>query len=110
MFIISVNVEVVNGKNIKIKLIAPANDLLKLNLTTSYNVKVVQVSFDGNDGEKGLLQIKETALTIVVLEIEEELIKSPNYFTINVSEFPLGDYTFIIKTQKNTYASTITIK
>jgi len=86
------------------------NNLLKLNLATSYGVKVVQVSFDGNDGDKGFFQVKNKD-GVVIRQIDEvELIKSPSYFSVDVSDYASGDYTFTIKTANNTYSSTITIK
>lgn len=86
------------------------NNPLILNLTTSYTTKVVQVSLDANDGDTGSLQITN-ADGVVVQQLElVELIKSPYYFTINVSDFKEGDYTFQLKGKTKTYTSTLHIK
>lgn len=90
----------------------PATDSgeLKLNQTIAYSTPVVQVSFNGNDGETGFFQVLD-ASGVVIRQIETvELIKSPSYFTIDISEFHEGTYTFLIKTKTKTYTSNITIK
>ncbi len=83
---------------------------LKLNQTIAYSTPVVQVSFNGNDGETGFFQVLD-ASGVVIRQIETvELIKAPSYFTIDISEFHEGTYTFLIKTHTKTYTSTLTIK
>lgn len=86
-----------------------ANPLI-LNLTISYNTKVVQVSVDAADGENGSFQITNAEGVVVQQMDVVELVKSPYYFTINVSDFKEGDYTFQIKGKTKTYTSTLHIK
>lgn len=90
----------------------PTNgDEIKLNVTTAYSTKVVQISFDGNDGEKGLFQIFDSEGTIVFQMEEAELIKSPSYFTIEVADFKSknGNYKFVITTKNKTYSTVINL-
>jgi len=87
----------------------PDNAEIKLNATLAYGTKVVQVSFNGNDGDTGFFQILNKDGVVMRQMDQVELIKSPSYFTIDASELPAGDYTFLIKTAAKTYTSTIAI-
>lgn len=83
---------------------------LKLNLTVSYTIKVVQVSLDATDGDTGSFQITDKNGTVVKQMEIVELIKSPNYFTIDVNDFPEGDYTFQLIGKTKTFTSSLHIK
>lgn len=83
---------------------------LKLNYTIAYNLEVVQISFDGKENNEGSLQIRDKNNRIILFTESVELIPSPNYFTVDVSEFEEGSYTFEIKTKTSLYTSTIYIK
>lgn len=83
---------------------------LRLEYTMNYSTPVVRMSFDGNDGDKGFLQVLNKD-GVVMRQVEEvELINSPYYFTLDVSELPAGTYTFSLKTASKTYTSAVTIK
>jgi hypothetical protein len=83
---------------------------LLLKLTDSYDQKVVQVSFDGVDASTGQLEITNSAGRVMLLMETFEIVKTPHYATINVSEFPGGDYTFTLKTKIRSYSTTITVQ
>ena len=70
----------------------------------------MQVSFNGDDSDTGSFTIKN-AEGVIVKQIDTvELVKAPYYFTVDVSGFSAGDYTFSVKTTKQTYTSSISIK
>src|SRR6218665_1097875 len=90
--------------------VATGDKEIALNLTTVYSVKVVQVSFNGNDGDNAAFDVVNAEGFVVKHMDTVELIKSPSYFTVDVSDLKKGNYTLFIKTAKKTYTSTISIK
>lgn len=83
---------------------------LKAVFTMNYEEPVVRVSFDGNDGANAFFRMISKEGVVMVQIDQVELIKSPNYFTVNVTEIPAGTYTVWLKTAAKEYTSTVTIK
>ena len=72
-----------------------------------YGARVLRVSFNGNEGTDGALQIKQN--TTVVKTAQFELIKQPYYATVDISNLAAGTYQVILTTATGTHSSSILI-
>ncbi len=89
----------------------PDNDkVLILKIADNYGTKVVQVSFDGVENPIGQLEVTNQLGKVVMLVEVFEIVNSPNYATINVSDFTSGEYTFTLKGKFGAYSTKITIQ
>lgn len=88
--------------------LAATNDtLLVLNIEMQYGARVLLVSFNGNEGTDGTLQIKQN--TTVVKTASFELIKQPFYASVDISNLAVGTYQVILTTATGTHTSSILI-
>ncbi len=71
--------------------------------------KLLRVSFNGNEGNDGTLTVFN-AQNVQVIESNFELIKSPFYATVDVSNLQAGTYTIKLVTAEREHTSTITIQ
>lgn len=83
---------------------------LILKLADNYGTKVVQVSFEGVENPIGQLEVTNQTNKVVLLVEVFEVVNSPNYATINASEFTSGEYTFTLKGKFGSYSTKITIQ
>lgn len=81
--------------------------LLVLNIEMQYGARVLLVSFNGNEGTDGTLQIKQN--TTVVKTASFELIKQPFYASVDISNLAVGTYQVILTTATGTHTSSILI-
>jgi hypothetical protein len=86
-----------------------AENPLELLFVKEQSVKSIRISFNGNEGMEGTIRLYNSQ-NVQVLEYPIELIKSPNYATIIVSELPGGNYKAELKTRRSTYTSQIEVK
>ena len=69
----------------------------------------VQISYDGDEGQKGKLRIYNSQQQLIN-EFEIELMKSPGYYSLNLSEFAVDNYTIELITEKGIHTSHLIIK
>ena len=69
----------------------------------------VQVSFNGNEGNKGKLKVYNSSKELVT-EFDIELKKSPEYYSVNLDEFANDTYTFELTTGSGVHTSYLIIK
>ena len=81
--------------------------LLVLNIEMQYGARVLKVSFNGNEGTDGTLQIKLN--NTVVKAASFELIKQPFYASVDISNLAAGTYQVILTTATGTHSSSILI-
>jgi hypothetical protein len=81
--------------------------LLVLNIEMQYGARVLKVSFNGNEGTDGTLQIKLN--NTVVKAASFELIKQPFYASVDISNLALGTYQVVLTTATGTHSSFILI-
>ena len=81
--------------------------LLVLNIEMQYGARVLKVSFNGNEGTDGTLQIKLNST--VVKAASFELIKQPFYASVDISNLAAGTYQVILTTATGTHNSSILI-
>lgn len=82
---------------------------LVLNLVTENSQKLLRVSFNGNEGMEGDLKIFNRAKEQKA-EFNFELIKFPNYATVDITDLPPGTYTIELHTKKAIHTSRLTIQ
>jgi hypothetical protein len=87
--------------------IATNDTLLVLNIEMHYGARVLRVSFNGNEGTDGALQIKQN--NAVVKAANFELIKQPFYASVDISSLALGTYQVVLTTATGTHSSSILI-
>ena len=87
--------------------ISTNDTLLVLNIEMQYGARVLLVSFNGNEGTDGTLQIKQN--TTVVKTASFELIKQPFYASVDISNLTVGTYQVILTTATGTHTSSILI-
>jgi hypothetical protein len=87
--------------------ISTNDTLLVLNIEMQYGARVLLVSFNGNEGTDGTLQIKQN--TTVVKTASFELIKQPFYASVDISNLAVGTYQVILTTTTGTHTSSILI-
>jgi protein-S-isoprenylcysteine O-methyltransferase Ste14 len=88
---------------------ATTNDtLLVLNIETHYGARVLCVSFNGNEGTEGTLQIKQN--DVVLKTAHFELIKHPYYASVDISNLGTGSYDVTLTTSAGIHSSTIIIQ
>jgi len=81
--------------------------LLVLNIEMHYGARVLRVSFNGNEGTDGTLQIKQN--NAVVKAASFELIKQPFYASVDISNLAAGTYQVTLTTATGTHSSSILI-
>jgi phenolic acid decarboxylase len=81
--------------------------LLVLNIEMQYGARVLKVSFNGNEGTDGTLQIKLN--NTVVKAASFELIKQPFYASVDISNLAAGTYQVVLTTAIGTHSSSILI-
>ena len=69
----------------------------------------VQISYDGDEGQKGKLIIYNSQKQLIN-EFEIELKKSPEFITLNLAEFSAGTYTVELITVNGKHTSNLIIK
>ena len=74
-----------------------------------YGEKVVKVSFNGEHLGSGVLTITDSKGVIVYYAEEFDLVASPNFNAISVSQLSTGQLTFTVTTKVGKYTSTITL-
>lgn len=87
--------------------IATNDTLLVLNIEMHYGARVLRVSFNGNEGTDGTLQIKQN--NTVVKTASFELIKQPFYASVDISNLAIGTYQVVLTTATGTHSSSILI-
>lgn len=73
------------------------------------NSKIIRISFNGNEGMHGDLYLIDSN-NKKVGEFNFELIKTPNYASIDVSDLSKGTYTAVLKTEKGSHNAIIQIQ
>jgi hypothetical protein len=82
---------------------------LVLNLVTANSKKLVQVSFNGDEGMHGTLKIFNS-LNEKVGEFNLELIAFPNYATVDITSLSTGKYKAELSTRTAIHTSDLIIK
>jgi hypothetical protein len=96
-------------KEERVQSIKVNNDsLLVLNIETHYGAKVLCVSFNGNEGVDGTLQIKQGATVFKTAHFE--LIKQPYYASVDISNLAIGTYEVTLTTASRIHTSAIIIQ
>ena len=98
-----------NLKTVAAKTDTAAGDMLVINTVKTDLEKVVHVSFQGDEGAIGKLQIVNS-LQQIIYDIDIELIKLPYYTTINIVEFLPGTYSVLLTTEKKKHSSILNIE
>lgn len=73
------------------------------------NSKLLRVSFNGNEGNEGTLKIYNSQ-NALVLESNFELIKSPFYASVDVTNLQAGDYSLVLSTAVDNHTSQLIIQ
>ena len=69
----------------------------------------MRVSFNGNEGNEGTLKIYNSQ-NALVLESNFELIKSPFYASVDVTNLQAGDYSLVLSTAVDNHTSQLIIQ
>jgi hypothetical protein len=96
-----------NQNNLLQTPVSTNDTLLVLNIEMQYGARVLKVSFNGNEGTDGTLQIKLNST--VVKAASFELIKQPFYASVDISNLAAGTYQVILTTATGTHSSSILI-
>ncbi len=96
-----------NQNNLLQTPVSTNDTLLVLNIEMQYGARVLKVSFNGNEGTDGTLQIKLNST--VVKAASFELIKQPFYASVDISNLAAGTYQVILTTATGTHNSSILI-
>ena len=83
--------------------------LLVLNIAQVDSKKLLRVSFNGNEGVDAEIKIFDDKNTLIS-SFNLELIKSPYYATVDVTNLQPGKYSVILNTKMGLHNSTIHIK
>jgi len=73
------------------------------------NSKLLRVSFNGNEGNEGTLKIYDSN-NILVIESNFELIKSPYFASVDVTNLSEGNYSLILTTATTSHTSQLVIQ
>lgn len=73
------------------------------------NNRILRISFNGNEGPEGVLTIYNANNTMVK-EASFELIKSPFYASVDITNLPTGLYTAKLVTSKDVHSVPLTVK
>jgi hypothetical protein len=73
------------------------------------NSKLLRVSFNGNEGNEGTLKIYNSQ-NALVLESNFELIKSPFFASVDVTNLQAGDYSLVLSTAVDNHTSQLIIQ
>ena len=96
-----------NQNNLLQTPVSTNDTLLVLNIEMQYGARVLKVSFNGNEGTDGTLQIKLNST--VVKAASFELIKQPFYASVDISNLAAGTYQVLLTTATGTHSSSILI-
>jgi hypothetical protein len=89
---------------------AQTGDPITIRQTETYGQKVTQVSFNGDKSSFGALTVTDSQGKIAFRVEEAELIASPNYFTLDLSGLPKGEYVMTVETKVKAYAQPFKIQ
>lgn len=73
------------------------------------NSKLLRVSFNGDEGNEGTLKIYNSQ-NVVVNESNFELIKSPFFASVEITNLPSGNYTLLLTTALGNHTSLLVIQ
>lgn len=73
------------------------------------NYKLLRVSFNGNEGNEGTLKIYNSQ-NVLVLESNFELIKSPFFASVDLTNLQAGDYSLVLSTAVDNHTSQLVIQ
>ena len=85
----------------------PNDSLLVLAVEMQDGLRILRVSFNGNEGNDGTLQIKHNSTTVKMAHFE--LIKQPYYASVDITSLNPGTYQVILTSATGTHLSTLII-
>jgi hypothetical protein len=84
------------------------NELVMVVVNENYK-KIIRISFNGNEGSNGTLRIYNASRDLVK-KANFELIKSPFYASVDVTNLVAGTYTAELTTEKAVHSYSLIIK
>lgn len=86
-----------------------APDVVVFEIVKENNSNLLRISFNKEEGQEATFVIYN-AQNRVLLESNFELIKYPNYATVDISNLAKGSYQTMLTTQKGRYSKTLVIQ